>query len=203
MDLILLIRFPVQIDGEYFGSHKAIPEHIKYFTMLAHADGIDLFRGGPFNKRKELLTTVPWTSVKDFSYTENQQSNESGRVTLTRAAAFGVFALGMKKKKVDSKLELISTLKTKSGDIVLEYKSHIDNTKSTSGSIINTGNNLLIKANKKFRISVINHFTNPLPCSERQRKGICKVRSSCGALLTRSEERRVGKECRSRWSPYH
>ena len=24
-----------------------------------------------------------------------------------------------------------------------------------------------------------------------------------GRLLTRSEERRVGKECRSRWSPYH
>src|SRR5256885_8768420 len=23
------------------------------------------------------------------------------------------------------------------------------------------------------------------------------------SLLTRSEERRVGKECRSRWSPYH
>src|SRR5258706_10869316 len=25
----------------------------------------------------------------------------------------------------------------------------------------------------------------------------------CGVLLKRSEERRVGKECRSRWSPYH
>ena len=24
-----------------------------------------------------------------------------------------------------------------------------------------------------------------------------------GVLLSRSEERRVGKECRSRWSPYH
>ena len=24
-----------------------------------------------------------------------------------------------------------------------------------------------------------------------------------GALIYRSEERRVGKECRSRWSPYH
>ena len=24
-----------------------------------------------------------------------------------------------------------------------------------------------------------------------------------GKKLTRSEERRVGKECRSRWSPYH
>ena len=26
---------------------------------------------------------------------------------------------------------------------------------------------------------------------------------SRGAIATRSEERRVGKECRSRWSPYH
>jgi len=24
-----------------------------------------------------------------------------------------------------------------------------------------------------------------------------------GGVMTRSEERRVGKECRSRWSPYH
>src|SRR2546429_6168375 len=26
---------------------------------------------------------------------------------------------------------------------------------------------------------------------------------SLGVVLSRSEERRVGKECRSRWSPYH
>src|SRR6266700_5091024 len=26
---------------------------------------------------------------------------------------------------------------------------------------------------------------------------------SCGTCWHRSEERRVGKECRSRWSPYH
>ena len=26
---------------------------------------------------------------------------------------------------------------------------------------------------------------------------------ACGLDLDRSEERRVGKECRSRWSPYH
>ena len=26
---------------------------------------------------------------------------------------------------------------------------------------------------------------------------------TCVATGTRSEERRVGKECRSRWSPYH
>ena len=27
--------------------------------------------------------------------------------------------------------------------------------------------------------------------------------SGIGCLILRSEERRVGKECRSRWSPYH
>ena len=29
------------------------------------------------------------------------------------------------------------------------------------------------------------------------------VKLSKGVTLLRSEERRVGKECRSRWSPYH
>ena len=29
------------------------------------------------------------------------------------------------------------------------------------------------------------------------------VRESRERVTTRSEERRVGKECRSRWSPYH
>ena len=38
-----------------------------------------------------------------------------------------------------------------------------------------------------------------------QRKGIKNVegKESYMVILTRSEERRVGKECRSRWSPYH
>ena len=30
-----------------------------------------------------------------------------------------------------------------------------------------------------------------------------KELDECAKLLRRSEERRVGKECRSRWSPYH
>ena len=29
------------------------------------------------------------------------------------------------------------------------------------------------------------------------------VRPDCAKIYVRSEERRVGKECRSRWSPYH
>src|SRR3712207_539695 len=33
--------------------------------------------------------------------------------------------------------------------------------------------------------------------------GALSARNVRGAILARSEERRVGKECRSRWSPYH
>ena len=34
---------------------------------------------------------------------------------------------------------------------------------------------------------------------------LIKAAAECAGaeILTRSEERRVGKECRSRWSPYH
>src|SRR3712207_9062244 len=35
------------------------------------------------------------------------------------------------------------------------------------------------------------------------RYGRKKVLFAIGVLFVRSEERRVGKECRSRWSPYH
>ena len=34
-------------------------------------------------------------------------------------------------------------------------------------------------------------------------KGSAFVRTKLKNVITRSEERRVGKECRSRWSPYH
>ena len=38
----------------------------------------------------------------------------------------------------------------------------------------------------------------------QQAEEVDKVkRSENGVIVNRSEERRVGKECRSRWSPYH
>src|SRR3712207_8927223 len=40
--------------------------------------------------------------------------------------------------------------------------------------------------------AAIGRPTDPVPASIRGR-----------SLIQRSEERRVGKECRSRWSPYH
>src|SRR5258708_34216024 len=41
-------------------------------------------------------------------------------------------------------------------------------------------------------------FTLAVKVEEVPADAVCEV-----ALLGRSEERRVGKECRSRWSPYH
>src|SRR5256886_6514457 len=37
----------------------------------------------------------------------------------------------------------------------------------------------------------------------RELRGDQPLRRAAAAPLRRSEERRVGKECRSRWSPYH
>src|SRR6202142_3791750 len=39
--------------------------------------------------------------------------------------------------------------------------------------------------------------------AENHHQGQCLDRYRGGCLLSRSEERRVGKECRSRWSPDH
>ena len=42
------------------------------------------------------------------------------------------------------------------------------------------------------------------PDRDRQWEAVIPVlQAELPELLTRSEERRVGKECRSRWSPYH
>src|ERR1019366_8194300 len=42
----------------------------------------------------------------------------------------------------------------------------------------------------------------PLP-QRRQKERQCKIQRRQEEEAVRSEERRVGKECRSRWSPYH
>ena len=53
-------------------------------------------------------------------------------------------------------------------------------------------------------ISVI-HLTDKLTVNTEQveKTDFQDTIEENGSVLTRSEERRVGKECRSRWSPYH
>src|SRR5256885_14183842 len=48
----------------------------------------------------------------------------------------------------------------------------------------------------------INEFTKRLP-RHPSTLDVLVIRQQLANDSTRSEERRVGKECRSRWSPYH
>ena len=41
------------------------------------------------------------------------------------------------------------------------------------------------------------------PLSQQPNGGAVVITNAQGVARVRSEERRVGKECRSRWSPYH
>ena len=45
--------------------------------------------------------------------------------------------------------------------------------------------------------------TSSEPVAEPAREVIATKRAAPAARATRSAERRVGKECRARWSPYH
>src|SRR2546421_7712574 len=57
------------------------------------------------------------------------------------------------------------------------------------------------------RFRLVQRFRRDHPIDETEALGILGAEQFAGeeqALSTRrSEERRVGKECRSRWSPYH
>ena len=56
----------------------------------------------------------------------------------------------------------------------------------------------------KFDVVICNHVLEHVLDDDKALSEIFRVLKPNGiAILQRSEERRVGKECRSRWSPYH
>src|SRR5256885_2432184 len=66
-----------------------------------------------------------------------------------------------------------------------------------SGSKCLRGRHHWPKARKDCRDSMAAKSTRQVTLS------FCKKRTAIAGFCSRSEERRVGKECRSRWSPYH
>src|ERR1035441_7349453 len=63
-----------------------------------------------------------------------------------------------------------------------------------------------IKAMQELSMPLVRCITTALACRRimpRRINGSAKLRPKAIQKLDRSEERRVGKECRSRWSPDH
>src|SRR2546430_3471323 len=91
------------------------------------------------------------------------------------------------------------------------FSSRRRHTRSVSAFLLNRSSDLFVfrllrlKRFSTFSVKVLNLFS-------RSRRKTNKRKSKHSAMLRnketrhrmfRSEERRVGKECRSRWSPYH
>src|SRR3990167_5167810 len=68
-------------------------------------------------------------------------------------------------------------------------------------------NGLLVDLRRAYQLKrVADDIGVPLDAGRRGRlhnRGAVPAEDSLRAIRVRSEERRVGKECRSRWSPYH
>ena len=64
-----------------------------------------------------------------------------------------------------------------------------------NGSLVNLSTASLYAANRDRAVKAADPIANPLPTAA--------VEFPTASSAERSEERRVGKECRSRWSPYH
>ena len=59
------------------------------------------------------------------------------------------------------------------------------------------------KMDKTIVVEVTNVVSHPLYKKQIKKTVKFKAHDENNECLCRSEERRVGKECRSRWSPYH
>ena len=70
-------------------------------------------------------------------------------------------------------------------------------------NLIKPNNVIQISLGSDAPTSVLNYTAKALYQSQDNLQAVVNYLASSIAQLPRSEERRVGKECRSRWSPYH
>ena len=61
----------------------------------------------------------------------------------------------------------------------------------------------LAKEQQKIQAGTSSLYADPITAAQTDLRGIYGLAADTPYSTARSEERRVGKECRSRWSPYH
>ena len=134
------------------------------------------------------------TTNKNIVFTRSTNSGSSfgNRITLYSGLSQGAnIAIGP-----NGEVYVAFAVYSSSGSV----ESGIEFTKSTNG-----GSNFT-SANLAFSITGIGYTNNGIPEFNNTRVNSfpsMEVDRSNGSRRGRSEERRVGKECRSRWSPYH
>src|SRR2546422_10041881 len=81
------------------------------------------------------------------------------------------------------------------GDTIRAVLKRIEETPKGPRLILSRGDPLFVKALFKLEVPEIQQAIVEIRATAREAGSRTKI--------ARSEERRVGKECRSRWSPYH
>src|SRR3990167_3062871 len=96
--------------------------------------------------------------------------------------------------------------------LIEKYRDHLPVNDSTRIISLGEGNTPLIRLNNIPRLSGRNidiyvKYEGLNPTGSFKDRGmtmaVTKAVEENSSAIIRSEERRVGKECRSRWSPYH
>src|SRR2546425_11807039 len=123
---------------------------------------------------------------------------------------------------VEGQAKLLPACATKVADgMVVQTESHaaVENRKGVlrllleryPGEHLRNGSREGTRPRNEFEEYVLRYGVVPTPLGERdlvlrrgdERPGDPMIRHDMSTCILRSEERRVGKECRSRWSPYH
>ena len=102
--------------------------------------------------------------------------------------------MNKKNEKAEKKSE-VKKVETKKVSTFNKKKKVKKNITSGIAYVYSTFNNTII--------SIADESGNVVSWSSAGAKGFKGSRKSTPYAAQRSEERRVGKECRSRWSPYH
>src|ERR1035437_6109209 len=148
---------------------------------------------------KEIILIKVWAGPnKPYVYNGTIYSRR-GELTI-HASPTEVIALIDNRKQDDLRWERREVrgleLKDLDNEIINETIKEI-NSKGRTQSIGNDAIEFL----SRFGLYLNGNFTNA--CVLLFAKDPTRYISQCRCRLIRSEERRVGKECRSRWSPYH
>ena len=92
-------------------------------------------------------------------------------------------------------------------EIVRRYEAEIDGVAIATAGEADLDNRRIISSvgnmPKGYMDTVFEKLTSKPVYVENDANAALWGEYCCGAAKGRSEERRVGKECRSRWSPYH